>query len=282
MRRRVSRSDRGAPAPAADTQAPIGAPGVGAPSVSASSDALPRKNSQLLGEQLLEKGAITAEQLNEALLEQTDSGRRLGEVLVEIGLLDERTLTEVVAEQYGLAMVDLRPVAPAADALELIPEALARGMMAIPTHRDDDRLEVVVADPSHPGLLDGLSQAAGRPVALSVAPASEVRRAIDRAVPRARGCRPPHPGVHADQRGTPDDCDRRSQQTVQADAPGRAGRQPHHHAGRARPRLRRAHRTAGRPGARADAHRRRAARRAHPARRDGARRSSAASRSWRA
>ena len=150
---------------AAEAAAESAAPQVAWSSVAvdeAPTDVLPRKNSQRLGEQLLAKGAITADQLDEALLQQTDSGRRLGEVLVEIGLLDERMLAEVLAEQYGFSVVDLRPVAPAADALELIPESLARGMMAIPVRRADNRLAVVVADPSYPGLVGEPATGRGR------------------------------------------------------------------------------------------------------------------------
>jgi type IV pilus assembly protein PilB len=168
---------RGSAATATIAQAaPSGAPGAGG-----SAGVLARTNPQRIGEHLLAKGAISADQLEEALHQQSDSGRKLGEVLVEIGLLDERLLAEVLAEQYGLTVVDLRPIAPSPEALALIPESVARGLTAIPTHAGEGLLEVVVADPSYPGLMTSLVQAAGSPVALSVGTTSDIRGAIDRA-----------------------------------------------------------------------------------------------------
>jgi type IV pilus assembly protein PilB len=140
---------------------------------------LPRKTDRRLGEMVVSTGVITAEQLNDALHQQGDSGRRLGEVLVQSGLLDERRIAGVLAEQYGLEIVDLRRLRPEPDALTSIPESLARGMQAVPVKLTPEELEVVVADPGYPGLVDQLARVSEREVVLRVAPTSEVRRAVD-------------------------------------------------------------------------------------------------------
>ncbi|MCZ7525331.1 MAG: GspE/PulE family protein [Acidimicrobiia bacterium] len=130
---------------------------------------------------LVERELVTPAQLGEALLQQSASGKRLGALLVELGALGERSLAEALSEQLGLPIVDLRHEEPRADAVAALPESLARSLGAMPLRRVDGALDVAVADPLHPGLGDQLAAAAGTPVRLHVAPASEVRRMIDHA-----------------------------------------------------------------------------------------------------
>ena len=85
-----------------------------------------------IGDLLVERTAITREQLEEALLDQTKSGLRLGEILVAAGALDERQLTEVVASQFQLPLADLRRERPDPDALNAISESVARGLQVVP------------------------------------------------------------------------------------------------------------------------------------------------------
>jgi hypothetical protein len=60
--------------------------------------------SQLLGELFVEKGLISAEELEEALAEQKAHGKRLGEILVQKGFVSGPALTTVLAEQLGVEM----------------------------------------------------------------------------------------------------------------------------------------------------------------------------------
>jgi hypothetical protein len=61
-----------------------------------------------LGRLLLERGHVTREELDHALAVQRSTGRRLGEILVEHGSVSWTTVTAVVAEQHGVAKVDVR------------------------------------------------------------------------------------------------------------------------------------------------------------------------------
>ncbi len=53
-----------------------------------------------LGDIIVERGLITAEQLDEALAAQRESGAKLGEVLVELGFLTRVALAGVISEQW--------------------------------------------------------------------------------------------------------------------------------------------------------------------------------------
>ncbi|MFP4351450.1 MAG: glycosyltransferase [Puniceicoccaceae bacterium] len=85
-----------------------------------------------LGEILVERGLVTQAQLDEALAEQEKSGRKLGEILVERELLWEEDLVEALAIQKGNAFVELDPDGVDPDLLEKIPEETARAMRVFP------------------------------------------------------------------------------------------------------------------------------------------------------
>ncbi|HKN49962.1 MAG TPA: ATPase, T2SS/T4P/T4SS family, partial [Actinomycetota bacterium] len=138
----------------------------------------PLPGSPKLGELLVQKQLVTHAQVSEALLQQSASGKRLGTLLVELGVLDERNLAATVAEQLGLPLADLSRQAPEPEALKLLPEAVARRLRAMPLRITAAGLEIALADPG-PKIREDLARAAGREVILLVAPASDVRRAID-------------------------------------------------------------------------------------------------------
>ncbi len=131
-----------------------------------------------LGQILLAHELIDPDRLNEALAQQSISGRRVGAQLVELGAITEQHLAEALAAQLSLSVVDLSTQTPEPDAIALVPEALARAEQCIPMLRRGDSVVVAVADPSQ-ALLEQLGAVTGLAVTLAVAPASEVRRAID-------------------------------------------------------------------------------------------------------
>ena len=133
----------------------------------------------LLGEVLVARGVVTEAQVATALKQQAGSGKRLGEVLVEMGALDERGLVDALADYFGMPVTDLRRDTPAPEALALVPEAIARDNLAIPIRVDDDGLHVAVAQPSDE-LRFQLAGASGMSVRLSLAPLTDIRWAIDR------------------------------------------------------------------------------------------------------
>jgi type IV pilus assembly protein PilB len=131
-----------------------------------------------LGDLLVQRRLVTAAQVEEALVLQRESGRRLGEVLVDMGVLGERGLVETLAELFGMPVSDLRRDIPDPAAVALLADQVARTQLAIPIRLDDEGLHVAVAEPSEELrlLLDG---ATGQPVRLMIAPVSDIRRAID-------------------------------------------------------------------------------------------------------
>ncbi len=133
----------------------------------------------LLGDLLVQRRLISPAHLADALQRQAGTGERVGTLLVRAGALDERRLTEAVADHLGLAVVDLRVVRPDTDALKALPEHIARELQAVPIAREGDRLSIAVVDPGAPGLAERLARAVGGPVDLAIAPPSDIRRVIN-------------------------------------------------------------------------------------------------------
>src|SRR5438067_13143188 len=133
-----------------------------------------------LGDLLVEAGLVAPAKLNEALLQQEASGKRIGVLLVELGDVDERKLTEVLGRQLEISVIDLRTEQPDAETAALLPEPLARSLTAIPVRQDDGRIDVAVADPLDDDVVQRLRQAIpGAGLRLTLAAPSDIRRAID-------------------------------------------------------------------------------------------------------
>jgi type IV pilus assembly protein PilB len=134
-----------------------------------------------LGELLVQRGHLTTEQLQQALVAKEGSGRRLGDVLVERGWLPSGTLARTLADQNHLDFIDLKQTEIDESAAELLPERFARRYKALPvTLLDEDTALVAVADPTDVLTSDALRLALGRNVKLVVADGVDLEHALHR------------------------------------------------------------------------------------------------------
>lgn len=131
-----------------------------------------------LGELIVRAGLLSSVQLDAALAAARASGRRLGEVLVEDELVDERELAQIVAQQEGLEFVDLGKHDLDHEALDLLSESAARRYLALPYKLEGTAVCVVIADPSDDAALDAVLGEMERPVRFVVATRAEVESAL--------------------------------------------------------------------------------------------------------
>ncbi|HEX6756321.1 MAG TPA: GspE/PulE family protein, partial [Mycobacteriales bacterium] len=132
-----------------------------------------------LGDLLVERSGVTPEQVAEAMLVRTKTDQRLGTVLLELGVIDERQLTDALAAQLGLPLANLQQIRPEPEAVALLTDSLARGLSAVPLRiAEDGAVEVAAADHSERVLAE-LRRAVGRPVRLLLAPPTELLRVLD-------------------------------------------------------------------------------------------------------
>jgi len=134
-----------------------------------------------LGSLLVRDGLISTEQLEYALAEKEQTGRRLGEILVAHGWIRAAELARLLAEQHGLEYLDLAgtPVDPAA--LSLLPEKYARRYEALPIRfLAEDLVLVAVIDPTNVVASDDLRIAIGLNVRVAVASGPDLVQLIER------------------------------------------------------------------------------------------------------
>jgi len=110
-----------------------------------------------LGTLLGEAGLLGSVELDLALKHARAEDRRLGEVLVELGLVSAEDIVRLVAAQCGLPFVDVRriPLDPAA--ARLLPLELARDNRALPVGFARGLPVVAVADPTDEEAMQGAS-----------------------------------------------------------------------------------------------------------------------------
>jgi type IV pilus assembly protein PilB len=142
-------------------------------------EAIPETSAELFGDLLVRRRTVDAEAVTRALSRQSKGDRRrIGELLVDAGVLSELDLATVLADRHGLTATDLSAVVPEADAAALLGESLVRSLAAMPVRITPEGVDVAVAEPRE-GLAHELESAIGRPVHLLVGPASQVRTLID-------------------------------------------------------------------------------------------------------
>lgn len=139
---------------------------------------------QRLGRMLVDKGAITEDQLRIALREQPRSQQPLGRVLVQLGFLSEAALRDALSEDAGRASIDLSAAPACAEAIALIPESVARRHLMFPLSLDSEarRMTLAMADPGDLIALDRVRALLGNGFQLDaqVAGESDILGAIDR------------------------------------------------------------------------------------------------------
>jgi type IV pilus assembly protein PilB len=135
-----------------------------------------------LGALLHGAGLISEQQLAQALARQTERACRLGQAIVDLGFLTDRQIAAALAEQYDLEFVSFAATPPEPNAVQRLPEELARRYAALPARvLDDGRLLLAVADPTNVSTADELRLALGQNFTLAVAELRELELAISRA-----------------------------------------------------------------------------------------------------
>jgi len=124
-------------------------------------------NKPRLGEALLEEGLLTKEQLEKALAEQGATSRMLGEFLLEQGIITETELVRAVANQLGVPGCLLRHGLIDPELLPVIGADEAERLGAIPMFKVQNTMTVAMAEPQSLPKIDRLRQLTGcriRPV----------------------------------------------------------------------------------------------------------------------
>ncbi|MEK8029507.1 GspE/PulE family protein [Ideonella sp. DXS29W] len=133
-----------------------------------------------LGDLLIQEQLISSEQLDKALVEQKQSGRKLGRIFIDSGFVTEVQIAKAVARQLRAPFVDLTSRVIRPEIARLLPEGQARRMRALPLEETASGLRVAMADPTDVAAWDELNRLLKREIDLAVAAESQLLAALDR------------------------------------------------------------------------------------------------------
>jgi type IV pilus assembly protein PilB len=128
---------------------------------------------------LIEQGKLTPAQLQTALAKQRETKGRVGETLIQLGFITEGELFAILTSQLGLPQVDPAQTPPDADALALVPAAVARKYTCLPIRFEGKRLIVAMADPLDYDAIKDLGFCSGATIQPVLAPRRALLNAIE-------------------------------------------------------------------------------------------------------
>ena len=138
--------------------------------------------SRKLGQVLVDLGFMDEAQM-EALIEESRTTEvPLDQVLRHSGLVTDEQLLQATAEQMGLRLINLDEVKPHPTAVSMVQQQMAELYKMLPLTYENDVLTVVMADPNNLQALDDIRNFLGiQSVTASLAPAKKIEEAIARA-----------------------------------------------------------------------------------------------------
>lgn len=132
-----------------------------------------------IGDILLEKGLITSVQLTEALKEQEKTGRKIGQLLVEKGIITEEQLIEAVSERLQIPKISLASLVIDPMVVGMVPVEMARRYALMPIFKIGKIMTVAMAEPLNIIAIDELKYITKCDIKRVIASHSEINAAID-------------------------------------------------------------------------------------------------------
>lgn len=133
-----------------------------------------------VGEILLEKGIITPEQLDEALMLQRRRDGFIGEILIGLGYASEEDIAGCLAIQYGFPYERLGSIDVDPEIIKAIPLEVARHYQIVPLSKNEDILRIAMADPLNVFAIDYLISLTGCKIDSVIATPKDISTAISR------------------------------------------------------------------------------------------------------
>ena len=131
-------------------------------------------------ELIKERGFLDDLQLEEVIQEHSRSGKSLEQVLQDFGLLDLETQLQIKADHLGSQVVNLQDFELTSELVQQIPGDTARLYQAIPIADYGTSLQVALADPLNPSVIDELSFVVHKEILPVVADPAQIEKAINR------------------------------------------------------------------------------------------------------
>ncbi|MCL5099132.1 MAG: type II secretion system ATPase GspE [Candidatus Omnitrophica bacterium] len=129
---------------------------------------------------LKERGMADDMQLEEAVQEHERTGKPIGQILQDLGILDMDAQLQILADHLGTEVVDLRNREITPEVVSTVPVATARMYQCMPVALFGSTLQLALADPLNPSVLDELGFVVNKEIQVVVADPGQIDQAINR------------------------------------------------------------------------------------------------------
>src|SRR3990167_8539143 len=133
-----------------------------------------------LGDVLVQQRLISQEQLQQTLELQRTTGKKVGRLLIETGVITEELLANGLARQLRIPFVNLKTFPFRAEVVKLLPESSARRFKALVLEDKGDMLLVALGDPLDLFAFDELTRILKRNIGIAATAESQLALAFDR------------------------------------------------------------------------------------------------------
>lgn len=139
------------------------------------------KNSKLrLGDLLIEEGLINEKQLEAALVKQKSTGKKLGEILVDDRYVSSRDLIKTLQVQLKIPFLELDELTIDPKLTEIVKESIARKYQIVPVRKTGQSILIAMADPLNIFAVDDVKMVTGLKVECAIAMKESVNATLDR------------------------------------------------------------------------------------------------------
>ncbi|KKK59804.1 hypothetical protein LCGC14_3030690, partial [marine sediment metagenome] len=149
--------------------------------------AIPTGQKLQLGQLLIEHGALTEEQLSDALARQKTDGNRLllGEVLVQEGFCTEEQIMEALAKAYGVPFAKVSPKITDPRIVEVLPREFLEKHTVLPLFKVRNRLSLAVNEPANVFLFEEVARLTECEVLVVCASGKDIKATLETHLPAA-------------------------------------------------------------------------------------------------
>lgn len=117
-----------------------------------------------LGDLLMEKGLISEDQLMQALAEQKKTGKKIGQAIIDLGFVQEDQLLQALSDHFNYPFIDLARFKLRQELIQRLPETQARRFRCIVLAEEGAGLLIGMADPMDLMTIDDLQRVLKKPV----------------------------------------------------------------------------------------------------------------------
>ena len=145
------------------------------------------ENKMQLGQLLLARDIVTAEQIEKALAEQKDKGHRklLGELLVEMDYCTENQIASALAQGYGVPYAQVTPKICDPKVIEILPREFLEEYIVLPLFKVNNVLTIAVNEPTNVFLIDEIERISGCKVQIVCSTSKDIKATLQTYLPAA-------------------------------------------------------------------------------------------------